>query len=159
MPLGGRASKGRSYHSKNTGRTSSQPRPPQHKDVHISETGPTTDILNAGTESTFSDCAPFGAGPGSARDNPDVIARVKSWGGPTGSIFGLGGPRGPGDPPNFWGAGLRGQRISAIIRFRGRLSRPPRGWPTMPKRDFMPVCSCPIDFEGDIELYNKSQLH
>ena len=101
MPLGGRASKGRSYPSKNTGRTSTQPRPPQHKNLHISVTGPSTDILNAGTESTFSDCAPFAAGPGSAHDNPDVIARVKSWGGPTGSIFGLGGPRGRGDPPNF----------------------------------------------------------
>ena len=42
------------------------------------------------------------------------------------SVGGRGGG-GRGDPPNFWGAGLRGQRISAIIRFRGRLCRPPRG--------------------------------
>ena len=87
--------------SKDTGRSSTQPRPLQHKNLHISVTGPTTDIPNAGIDSTFSDCAQFGAGPGSARDNPDVTDRVKSWEGPTGPIFGLGGPRGGGTRPIF----------------------------------------------------------
>ena len=113
--------------SKDTGRSSTQPRPLQHKNLHISVTGPTTDIPNAGTDSTFSDCAPFGAGPGSARDNPDVTARLKSWGGPMGSIFGSGGPRERGDPPNFLGPRPRGKTISAIIKVRGQLSRPPKG--------------------------------
>ena len=110
--------------SKDTGRSSTQPRPLQHKNLHISVTGPTTDIPNAGTDSTFSDCAPFGAGPGSARDNPDVTDRVKSWEGPTGPIFGLGGSSGARGPAQFF---VSDRRISEIIRFRVGLSRPPGG--------------------------------
>ena len=103
-----------SYPSKNTGRTSTQPRPPQHKNLHISVlTGPSTDILNAGNQVILRIATPFAA---FRARQPRRYRPCKIVGRAHGVHFRFGGSSGAGGSAQFF---VNDRRISKIIQYFG----------------------------------------